>query len=253
MSLSLWMLCICPSAARLTSYSPTNPWHLLAVCFVFLPPLTMAQLSWRPRLARCFFLERWQEWVFWQRGLPWHLIISSSLCCSQAQSPSSCCMPQREVVRLGSHRSSHPELCAAATTTSAGPQSQAAAPRSHRSWALLIHGFCCHSKGRVLVYLMSHSGWLSQKHCSWKKAVSLSIRLLQLLKSGGWVRVYTSLQREDSSLLQKEETECYLSKLGMLYANNYMLQGTFFYIYKLSSLDAMEGRQFQVLTRASLT
>lgn len=146
-----------------------------------------------------------------------------------------------------------PELCAAATTASAGPQSQAAAPRSHRSWALLIHGFCCHSKGRVLVYLMSHSGWLSQKHCSWKKAVSLSIRLLQLLKSGGWVRVYTSLQREDSSLLQKEETECYLSKLSMLYANNYMLQGTFFYIYKLSSLDAMEGRQFQVLTRVSLT
>lgn len=60
-----------------------------------------------------------------------------------------------------------------------------------------------------------------------KKAVSLSIRLLQLLKSGGWVRVHASLQREDSSLLQKEEIECYLSKLGMLYANNYMVQSTF--------------------------
>lgn len=36
-----------------------------------------------------------------------------------------------------------PELSAAAT--SAGPQNQAAAPRSLRSWALLIHRSCCHS------------------------------------------------------------------------------------------------------------
>lgn len=60
-----------------------------------------------PGWHTAFFLERCQEWVFWQQELPSHLIISSNPCYSQAQSPSSCCLPQREVVRLGSHRSLH--------------------------------------------------------------------------------------------------------------------------------------------------
>lgn len=64
------------------------------------------------------------------------------------------------------------------------------------------------------------------------------------------------MQREDSSLLQKQEIKCYLSKPGVLYANNYMVQNSFFFLFfifnMLSSMDAIEGRQLQGLKRVSL-
>ena len=54
--------CICPSpkTSCKTDKLFTNPWHLLAVCFVSLPSLTTAQFSRQPRLACCFFS--------WKRG-----------------------------------------------------------------------------------------------------------------------------------------------------------------------------------------
>lgn len=227
MSLSLGMLYICPSAARLTSCSPTNPWHLLTVCFVFLPPLTMVQLSWRPRLAHCFF-----PWKMAGMGF---LAARAAFTSDHLLQPMLLPSPEPEQLLHapeGSGKAGITLLLACARSPELQPHQLAL-----RARLLLLEasaaGLCWFMDPAVTA---KGGCWCNSCHirddchkntAAEKKAVSLSIRLLQLLKSGGWVRVHASLQREDSSLLQKEEIECYLSKLGMLYANNYMVQSTF--------------------------
>lgn len=57
----------------------------------------------------------------------------------------------------------------------------------------------------------------------------------------------------DSSLLQKQEFQCYLSKLCILYANNYMVQTSALLSDKPSSVGEMKGRKFQGLDHMSFT
>lgn len=176
MSLLLQMQRISPSIAinrhRLTSHSPTNCDICLQYVFVFLPSLTTVQFSWQRGLAYCFFLERGGVWLFWQHRLPYHLIVSSKLWCSPAQRAwAAAAVPGG--TEWGWHHTTpcthmQPTLTAGAMTTSTGPQRQDPSPWSHHSWAMLIHGFCWHSKGRGFVHLMSYSRRLSQKHRGWK-------------------------------------------------------------------------------------
>lgn len=222
-------------------------WHLLAVCFVFLLPFRMVRFSWQVRLACCFFLERGDEWFFWQHRLPDHLLKAVVL--TSTGEPEQL-LHSPEVRSEAGITPCLAHACSPARTAGATTY-QLAVKRRIQLHKAAAAGLCWFTDSASTA---KGGGWCILRHIQddCHRNISgenrpLSTRLLHLFKSVKWVSVHASLQCEDSSLLQKQEVKCYQSKLGILYTNYYTIQTSYLYFNKLPSLEVMEGRKFQDL------
>lgn len=145
-------------------------WHLLAVCFCISSTTYNGTVQLAAQADTLLFpWKRW-VWLFWQNRLPYHLIILKATVLTSPESLSSCCNPQRDIGRLGSHHSLHTHAAQSSLLEPwLHPPASKAGSSSMKPTAAVLWRFTDSAHQREgVVHHMSYSRWLSQKHCRWK-------------------------------------------------------------------------------------